>query len=488
MPEQEAELRSTAEALDQVVTFLPYQKRWLADDARFKVGMFARQTGKTFTTCAEIVDDCIQAEIRNRRTRWVILSRGERQAKEAVDEAIKPFSKAFYAVYNTLLKGKQPPTFEEGEFRVTKGPGEQDAVYKTLEVIFPSGSRITALPANPDTARGFSANVFLDEFAFHADSRRIWAAVFPVISKKGLKLRVTSTPNGKDNKFYELMTAKDSLWSRHVVDIHSAIADGLERDADELKSGLNDDDIWDQEYLLKWQEAASAWLSYALINGAEDDRAGRPELYQGGLCYVGNDIARRSDLWVAWVWEQIGDVFWTREIVTLKNKSFSAHDAAIADIMDRYKVMRLSMDQTGMGEKPVEDMKRAHGDLKVEGVLFTPARRLNVATVAKQLFQDHKTRIPAGDDLLRADLHKLKGIESATGSLRLIAPRDTDGHADRTWAAFLGLASADGVIEPASADVVDETGAAYRSTRGDHRALGRRLGALTGFGRSRRSY
>ena len=68
------------------------------------------------------------------------------------------------------------------------GRQDQDAGYKALEVAFPSGSRITALPANADTARGFSANVFLDEFAFHADSRKIWAALFPVISKGDLKL------------------------------------------------------------------------------------------------------------------------------------------------------------------------------------------------------------------------------------------------------------------------------------------------------------
>ncbi|WP_303820398.1 hypothetical protein [Actinobacillus minor] len=27
-----------------------YQKRWLQDDSRFKVAMFSRQSGKTFTT------------------------------------------------------------------------------------------------------------------------------------------------------------------------------------------------------------------------------------------------------------------------------------------------------------------------------------------------------------------------------------------------------------------------------------------------------
>ena len=95
--------RSDANASDAVINFYPYQRRWLEDQSRFKIGMFARQTGKTFTTCGEGVDDCIQAELAGRRVRWVILSRGERQAKEAVDEAIKPITKSFYAVYNTLL-------------------------------------------------------------------------------------------------------------------------------------------------------------------------------------------------------------------------------------------------------------------------------------------------------------------------------------------------------------------------------------------------
>ena len=46
---------------------------------------------------------------------------------------------------------------------------------------------------------------FSIEFAFHKDSREIWKALFPVISA-GWKLRVVSTPNGKGNKFYELVT------------------------------------------------------------------------------------------------------------------------------------------------------------------------------------------------------------------------------------------------------------------------------------------
>lgn len=239
-----------------------YQQRWFRDRARFKLAKFARQTGKTFTTTLEIVDDVHDAWTAGRRARWVILSRGERQAKEAMETGIKPHAKAYGAAIREI----------DGEWK-----GESGAAYRALEVEFDNGARITALPANPDTARGFSASVFLDEFAFHADSRAIWRALFPVISA-GHKLRVASTPNGKGNKFYELDTgpAGDG-WSRHAVTIHQAVADGLPRDVDELRRAIGDDDAWRQEFELEYLDEATAWLPYEMIFACEHEGAGRPD-------------------------------------------------------------------------------------------------------------------------------------------------------------------------------------------------------------------
>ncbi|MFN3575379.1 MAG: terminase large subunit domain-containing protein [Tabrizicola sp.] len=429
-----------------VINFLPYQRAWISDESRFKIGMFARQTGKTFSTGGECVDDCFRGWAEDRRSRWVILSRGERQAAEMMTEVIKPFTRAFYEVYNTLVSGGEP-RFEETEFRAPQEKGP-DAVYKALEVAFPNGSRITALPANPDTARGFSANVILDEFAFHARSREIWAALFPVISKGRQKLRVISTPNGKGNKFYELMTAEDSVWSRHVVDIYQAVEQGLERDVEMLRRGMADEDAWSQEYELKWLDEASAWLDYDLISACEAEGAGKPEHYQGGPCFLGVDIAARNDLFVIWVDELVGDVLWTREIMARRRVSFAEQDALLDDVFRRYRVVRCKMDQTGMGEKPVEDAQRRHGTSRVAGVLFTPANRLAMATVLKERFQDRRKRIPAGDPVLRADLHAIRSQVGSTGQRRLIADGETDGHADRFWAAALAATAADmGVAE-----------------------------------------
>lgn len=428
------------------VRFLPYQRAWIDDPARFKIGMFSRQTGKTFSTGGECVDDCFSAWAEGRRARWVILSRGERQALEMMTEVIKPFTKAFYEAYNTLVKGGEP-RFIEGEFRAPQESGP-DAIYKSAEVAFPNGSRITALPANPDTARGFSANVVLDEFAFHAKSREIWAALFPVISKGGQKLRVISTPNGKGNKFYELMTAEDTIWSRHVVDIHEAVRQGLERDIPALRRAIADEDAWAQEFELKWLDEASAWLDFDLIASVESPQAGLPGLYQGGPCFVGVDIAARRDLFVIWVLEQVGDVLVTREVIARRRITFAEQDHLLADVIRRYHVVRCRMDQTGMGEKPVEDAQRVHGASRVEGVILSAAIKLDLATTLKQAMQDRRCRIPAGDTVLRADLHAIKKQVGVTGIPRLVADGDTDGHADRFWALALAVSAAATPYQP----------------------------------------
>lgn len=434
------------QAQGPAVPLFGFQRRWFLDRARFKLGKFARQTGKTFTTTLEIVDDGFEHELNGQRTRWVILSRGERQAKEAMDEGIKRHAQAYQLAITD---------FGETQYVAASGVS-----YRALELALPGGSRITALPANPDTARGFSSNVFLDEFAFHKDSNAIWKALFPVISA-GWKLRITSTPNGKSGKFYELDTAEDDTWSRHVVDIYQAVADGLPRNIDELRAGIADEDAWAQEFELRYLDEASAWLSYELITSCEDDQAGKRELYQGGPCFVGRDIGRRHDLHVIWVAELIGDVLWERERIEQKRATFAEMDMAFDEVMSHYNVARACIDQTGMGEKVVEDAQRRYGG-RIEGVLFTAPSKLIMATQGKERFEDRTVRIPLGDVPLRADLHKLRKVSGPTGVPRFVAERDDD-HADRTWAIFLGINAASDMDAPRWRPMTGQIGAAPQS-------------------------
>lgn len=458
-----------------VIDFLPYQKAWIQDRARFKIGMFTRRGGKTFGAAGEIVDDCIEAEIEGHKTRWTILSRSEATAKEAIEDALKPMTKAFYAAYSTLAR-KGQPEFSEEDFHVPahkktivqQGVEYQvdveQATYKAQEVRFPGGSRVTAISASPDAARGFGGNMLFDEFAFHADSRRIWGSAFPVAARGGHKIRVISTPNGKGNKFFELMTATDNVWSKHHVDIYQAVKQGLDIDIDELRSGLSDEDAWKQEFELEWLDAASSWLAYDLISTCEHHIAGNPLFYKGGPCFVGVDIAARNDLFVIWVLELVDGKLITREVIARKRIKFAEQDRLLADVFRRYRVVRCRMDQTGMGEKPVEDAKRNHGQDRVEGILFSAASKLDMATSLKESFEDRVIVIPEGDPLLRADLHAIKSVTGPTGIRRLIADSDTDGHADRFWAAALATSASEMGYQPPSYRPVRNSGGLDGST------------------------
>jgi len=149
-----------------IVPLYPYQKKWIQDESRFKVGVWARQTGKSFGAAADIVIDC-----RKERTKWVSISSGERQVKELF-EHVEAHGK---------ITGMAIRWLEE-TYGYTLPTGEKDE-YKVLEARFKNGSKIMGVPANPDTARGYSANLYLDEFSVHKCSREIWAAAFPIISR-----------------------------------------------------------------------------------------------------------------------------------------------------------------------------------------------------------------------------------------------------------------------------------------------------------------
>ncbi len=413
----------------------PYQRRWIEDPARFLIGMFSRQSGKTWCTALKIVDSCYRAWSRGGRERWVILSRSEDQSREAMREGVRLHAQAFGMAVDEQSRG----------FRAQDG-----TTYRELEIILPGGSRVIGRPANPDTARGFSANVFLDEFAAHPKPREIWGALFPVISA-GHRIIVTSTPRGKGNKFHELMTADDDVWSRHRVDIHEAVADGLPRDVEMLRAGLSDDELWRQEFELDWLDEAASWLDYDLIGSCEDAGAGRPDRYGGGPCWIGVDIGRRKDLFVAWVNERVGDVDWTREVRELRRQTFRAQDQALDELVERYEPIRICMDQTGMGEKPVEDAQDRYGASRVEGVIMSGPAKLRLASALKDAMEDRRLRIPAGSTALRADLHSVRKTVSVTGAPRLVAepePQGDGSHADRFWAAALAVGAADGAGGP----------------------------------------
>ena len=77
--------------------------------------------------------------------------------------------------------------------------------------------RIKVLAANPRTARGFSGDLILDEFAFHEDSQASWEAAEPILaSSPDFLCRIASTGNGRHNLFYRMVAnvPETVMWTK----------------------------------------------------------------------------------------------------------------------------------------------------------------------------------------------------------------------------------------------------------------------------------
>lgn len=461
-----------------------YQKRWVEDHSRFKIGMWSRQAGKSFATSLEAVLDCY-----SRKTKWVFLSSGERQSRELMATAAM-HAQAIGAAVQEI----------EGEWRDEK---DTRNTYKQLEIVFENGSRIVGLPANPSTARGHSAHILLDEFAFHKDSRSIWKALFPTVTR-GYKIRIISTPQGKKNKFYELWTAETiQIWdgleyehrgerggySKHRVTIADAVRLGLTLLDDEgkpcepedLRISLNDDEAWEQEYMVEFLDETTAWLTYDLIEGVEDQKilpdpswvdalvsaaAGDHEAHKsdaappafdssgalkgvpfGGDLYLGMDIGRKKDLSVLWLDEEREGVYWTRAVIELNKQPFGVQKRVLFALLGLPGMRRACIDATGIGAQLGEEALERFS-AKAEPVMFTLQSKEAMAVGIKRSFEDRRDRIPA-DQTIRQSLHSVKKETTQAGNVRFDADRtESTGHADHFWAKALGVMARSKVTGP----------------------------------------
>lgn len=386
---------------------LPFQRDWVEDDSRFKVWNASRQIGKSFTSACEAVRDCQL----NPGTLWVVLSAGERQSLEWMEKA-KQWVKAFALVMDFFEERDHP-----------------EALMKSAEIRFANGSRIIALPANPDTARGYSANLILDEFAIHRDGAAIWRAMYPSITnplKRQLKVRVMSTPKGEGNMFHQIWNKEG--WSRHKTTIYDAIEGGLNLNAEELREQAGDEDTWRQEFLCEFIDSSRTAFTYEMLAGCESDEASLewPEGYEAtGPIYCGIDVGSIHDPTVCVSFEKLGARMHLRERLVIKGVELSLQDNMLDQAIRRSA--RTGVDASGIGLDLAQRLARKHGGKVVKQVTTAPWKRQAFARLQHR-FNDKAIAIPRSRDI-REDFHSYE-VTGAAEQARYRAPRTEDGHSD----------------------------------------------------------
>jgi phage FluMu gp28-like protein len=293
-------------------------------------------------------------------------------------------------------------------------------------------------------------------------------------------MEVISTHRGSANFFNQLIREarehkNPKQISMHRVTLQDALEDGFlyklqkslpedheihamdeARYFDFIKSGCADEESFLQEYMCDPADDASAFLEYDLIAACE---YGQGETWESseydrrfeGRLYAGLDIGRKKDLTVLWVLELLGDVLYTRKVITLKNMSKPDQEKVLwpwMGIMDR-----CCLDYTGLGIGWGDDAKKKFGEYRIETVTFTPKVKEALAYPVRGTMEDRKLRIPY-DPAIRADLRAVTKETTAAGTIRFTAERSENGHADRFWALALAIHAASTPAGPITYETV----------------------------------
>ncbi len=330
---------------------------------------------------------------------------------------------------------------------------------KAFSIRFASGSRITALPSVPRALRGKQGVVIIDEAAFHKNINEVIKSAMALLIWGG-QVVVISTHDGVSNPFNvlidEITAGKRKGLTQRITFLDAMHAGLYERVSLVAKTKglpIEPKEEWEADIRAAYGDDAAEELDCIPRTGsgclialediiaAEHADCGLPELYAGGLMYVGRDVARRHDGQIQYGMELIGDVLWQRDTYEEVGQTFAHQEEFFDRLFATRRVVQARIDQNGMGEQPVESAIRKHGATRVFGELLMGPTRYDLAIGLAKRFQERKIRIRP-DAVTRADLMALKKLGSEeSGSVRIV--NDSTVHADRFWAYALASRACD---------------------------------------------
>jgi phage FluMu gp28-like protein/transposase-like protein len=387
-----------------------YQKEFIRDESRFRVWLKSRQIGATYGCAGECLVDAMSGMDQ------LILSASETQALKWHGEIHKHAQKLGIA-----LSGS------------------------TSEIKTPSGATIYIFANNFRTIQGFSGSVWMDEFAWYLNPKRIWEAFIPSITsvKAGeTKARITilSTPFEQDSLFHKLVLdeLKYYMFSRHKTTIYDAVKEGLDVDIKVLRD-LFDEDSWATMYECQFVDDDSSFFPISLIKSCVKDYNYYTPNVQS-ILWSGYDIGRVKDLSVLSCLDKVEHRYVLAIQDVYKKASFESQKTILRDHLNVYLKSNMRIDRTGIGMDLAEGMEGKYPN-RVEGVYFTASSKEMMVLNLKKMLEDKIITLP-NDPVLIADIHAIK---RKAGQKRMLydADRNVHGHADRFWSLALAAKKID---------------------------------------------
>ncbi len=452
---------------------------------------WSRQIGKSYTYAAWAMDRLL----RHPGRLVTVLSNSRENGAEFVQKAREVCEKLGQAVH---IESNQAEL--DGDATLPEDVKYENMRFEVRVTLNGKTGRIKVLAANPRTARGFSGDLILDEFAFHEDSAAIWEAAEPIISSHPEFLcRILSTGNGRRNMFYQLISEgrikyrrirRSDAWATGDLKIYSQV-DGKEITPAAARAQASDKRAYDQNYECAFEDENAPLLTQELISAAERADVGNLIDRQTwtaaslarmkalpGLLEAGLDVGRSRDLSVLTVLARGGDG--VRRIVgmlEMDNVRLPDQQRQLDAVCVLANFGGVEIDMTGLGLGLFEYAETRHGGRTVRGVHFSSTELVGraraegngkkgvtarvteiMATDLVEIFEDRRIEIPA-DARLRDDLRRPEKITSPGGRVSIAASRDGDGHADRFWSLALAVRAGkrnDAMRAPLEFDPLDE--------------------------------
>ena len=423
---------------------MPYQTDWINDPSRLKILEKSRRIGGTYSVSYAV----FQRLMRIPNNDITVISRDHGTAVEFVRYVTK-----WCQAYNVIAK----PSQRIPEKYILKG---------SIEIPHKNGtqsSRLLVASSNPDAAAGKGGDLILDEMAIHKDPEKLLMVAKPIITAGG-SLTILSTHRSKNSKFNKLVKEAllpDSTWSHHKVTIEDAVAAGFVEQVvnpkliekgeapwasrqeflDDLRYNIiNDDVIWDQEYMCIPSEE-----QYTLIPEPLCREAVRLYEYDPNRsAYLGWDIASSANGdYTCICIVQFGDDNSINLIHcdAQKGLMLEAQRDLIKHYVKEYKVSKLCLDATGIGLDSSQILTNHYGEHMCEGIVFGMQSKAEMAGRMLDVFQTRKITIP-DDEPLIVDITSVEKIYSTSGNVTYHAPRTDGSHGDRFWGLALALKAA----------------------------------------------
>jgi phage FluMu gp28-like protein len=466
------------------VSFRKYQRPVFNDrTAGIIVLHWSRQIGKSFTLASWAVDRILDKLKTNDSWLVTVLSNSRDNGAEFVIKAQDVCNKLGVVMESTDDSPDLTYDNMKMEVRITV---KVDGVTRV--------GRIKVLAANPRTARGFSGDLILDEFAFHENSAAIWEAAEPILSSNPEYLcRISSTGNGKHNMFFRmasgagpndgtLFKSTAGFWVCRVTRTEAwkmgvKIYDANTREPitpEQARAAALDKRAYDQNYECKFNDENMCLLTNELITQAM--REGIPideqqwsavsiaRMYRAeGDLYLGQDVGRNRDLSVQVVGEKKGNELKVIGLLRMEGMRLPDQQKQLEIIARLPRFRKGCIDMTGLGLGLVEyAQEESWGRNRIQGINFAttepindfiraegrkgkrgdkvPTTRVteNMATALLNRFEDKSVTFEVElDTQAIEDLRKPERIVSPGGRVSIAAVRDEAGHADHFWGVAL---------------------------------------------------